>query len=140
MNQKISASINEKIKEPEKDKDKDKENFNSRNTINFFETNNNISNIEGGSINNEIILKEFDENNNVVYKTMKNNCSFKFLLVEEKEICEFLIKFNDKGNYYLILEADYKIIKKEIVDDFSILKHAGEISVEVVNSFNTKFE
>jgi hypothetical protein len=89
---------------------------------------------------NEIILKELDENNNIVYNNLKNNCSFNFLQVEEKEICEFLIKFSDKGNYYIILEADYKIIKKEIVDDFSILKHAGEISVEVVNSFNTKFE
>jgi hypothetical protein len=93
-----------------------------------------------GSTNNEIILKEVDENNNIVYNNVKNNCSFKFLEVEEKEICEFLIKFSDKGNYYIILEADYKIIKKEIVDDFSILKHAGEINVEVVNSFNTKFE
>ena len=116
-----------------------------------FEFNNNtFKNIDGrGEVlgigintgtSNEIILKELDENNNIVYNNLKNNCSFNFLQVEEKEICEFLIKFSDKGNYYIILEADYKIIKKEIVDDFSILKHAGEISVEVVNSFNTKFE
>lgn len=78
------------------------------------------------------------QNNN--FKVLKTNCSFTFNSIEDNEKCEFLVKFGDKGNYYIILDAEYKIIKKEILDDFSVMKNTGETHVEVVNAFINKFE
>lgn len=99
-------------------------------------------------VNHEIIIHKskisisnrennIEKNNFLVLKT---NCSFSFNSIEENEKCEFLVKFGDKGNYYIILDAEYKIIKKEILDDFSIMKNTGETHVEVVNAFINKFE
>lgn len=98
------------------------------------------------NINHEIIIKNnhkknsLEENNENNFSSLKNSCYFKFENLENTQICEFLVKFSDKGNYYIILEADYKIIKKEIDDDFTIMKHTSEISVEILNPFTPKFE
>lgn len=104
----------------------------------LFDPVNNAENLLS-PINHEIIMLS-GKNENKDFLVLKNNCGFNFNLIEEKEKCEFLVKFNDKGNYYIILEAEYKIIKKEILDDFSLMKHTGETHVEVVNSFINKFE
>lgn len=113
----------------------------------MFDPSINVTESMSNSINHEIIIieknniyanNEIDENK--VYLTLKNNFTFNFKSIEEKEKCEFLVKFNGKGNFYIILDAEYKIIKKEILDDFSLMKHAGEINVEVVNAFHPKFE
>lgn len=74
------------------------------------------------------------------FSVLKNNCTFNFSSIDENEKCEFLVKFNDKGNYFVILDAEYKIIKKEILDDFSLMKYSGGTHVEVVNAFINKFE
>jgi len=97
-------------------------------------------------INHELIVRDHtcfdkrDNNQNKEFLTLKNNCNFNFKCIEEKERCEFLIKINDRGNFYIFLDADYKIIKREILDDFSLMKYTGEINVEVINAFTPKFE
>lgn len=126
-------------------KDSDKEAFNKKakeelNEINTLDGN--MSLMENPAItliSHDIIVKNKNEEK-VSYVHMKNSIAFSFASIEENEKCEFLIKFNDKGNYYIILEADYKIIKKEILDDFSLMKHSGEITIEVVHAFTPKFE
>ena len=90
-------------------------------------------------INHEIIMLSGKSEPND-FAILKTNCAFTFKAIEEIEKCEFLVKFNDKGNYYIILDAEYKIIKKEILDDFSLMKYTGETHVDVVNAFINKFE
>jgi hypothetical protein len=54
--------------------------------------------------------------------------------------CNFLIKFCDPGQYQIKFEASYKILKKEIYDDTSVLNHSGGIKFEVKVPFTLKHE
>ena len=54
--------------------------------------------------------------------------------------CRFLLKFADPGQFTIKLDADYKIMKKEIYDDTSNLRYNGLINVEVKAPFNIKHE
>lgn len=52
----------------------------------------------------------------------------------------FLIKFLEPGSYNVRFDAEYKVLKTGIYDDYSMIKHSGIINFEVVMPFNIKYE
>lgn len=87
-------------------------------------------------LNHEIITKSTDGTlvkhyNSVLIRLNKINQPVKN---------KFLIKFSEAGTYTLKLDADYKIMKKEIYDDTSNLKFNSVINIEVKQPFTHKFE
>jgi hypothetical protein len=72
----------------------------------------------------------------------QNSIIFKLQSLENNvpQMNSFLVKFLEKGSYTMKVEADYKILRKEIYDDFAVLKFNGKIEFEVIVPFDVKYE
>ena len=90
-------------------------------------------------IEHEFIYKESADNNKLLIE--HNNLNIKINKIEDEPIkCNFLVKFNEKGHYAMRIEAEYKVLKSDIYDDYFIMKYSGNINFEVIDPFNIKFE
>lgn len=88
----------------------------------------------------EFIYKIYSEEEEVLSKNY-NVLNIKLNKIENDSVtCNFLIKFNESGDYAMRLEVEYKVLKTDIYDDYYIMKYFGTITFQVIEPFSVKYE
>ncbi len=120
------------------------ENLNLNSNLLGYNNNQSISNLDDLGFNShhqhnhEFIVKNL---NSEKFSILHDQVLLKLTRIEDEPIkCVFLIKFNEKDNFSVKFDADYKIIKKEIYDDHILMKYNDVINFSVVEPFNSKSE